>query len=91
MPIWVLNLSPQEIWCEDETEVFQYDGTPVDPVDPEDFPVIPIAGYGRFFLEDFDAPEEGDFDEEDDFDEDEPRDDAPDGPRDFPNLSPFLH
>ena len=96
LPILVLNLSPQEIWCEDETEVFQYDGTPVEPEDPDDFPIIPLAGYGIFFLEDFDSQEEdfdeeGNYDEEGDFDEEDFAEGDLDEPRDFPNLSPFLH
>ncbi|MBQ4480170.1 MAG: alpha-galactosidase [Victivallales bacterium] len=90
LPIIVLNLSSQEIWCEDETEVFQYDGTPVEPEEADDFPIIPPGGYGRFFLDDLDDQDE-DFDEKGDFDEDEPGDDESDGLRDFSNLSPFLH
>ena len=94
LPIWVLNLSAQEIWCEDETEVFKYDGTPVELEDPDDFPIIPIAGYGRFFLDDFDdLTEDSDalFGDDDEFEEeDEFAGDEPDGPLDSPNLSPFL-
>ena len=93
LPLWVLNLSAQEIWCEDETEVFKYDGTSVKPEDQDDYPIIPLAGYGRFFLDDFDGLTE-DFDEEfgddDEFEEeDEFAGDEPKGSLDSPDLSPF--
>ena len=92
--IWVLNLSAQDIWCEDDTEVFNYEGTPVEPEDPDDFPIIPLAGYGSFYLDAFDDvaedfDEDGNFDEEGDFNE-EDFDNAPEDSPDSPNLSPFL-
>ena len=66
----------------------------MEPEDPDDFPFIPLAGYGSFYLdalddvaEDFD--EDGNFDEEGDFNE-EDFDNAPEDSPDSPNLSPFL-